>query len=140
MVIIVEPRMNLGRVLSLAALVVALVPVTAASPVQAGKTVTFSCSILVLHLSGTFYVFTDITSTGGYLPSPEQDYLQSFHAGVLFNSQAPTSNIPNKSTTFRFSLAVSDIGPGSYSWISTPLAVKGHKFTQLAQCIAFYNL
>ena len=134
--------MSLARVLSLAVLIVTMVPVIAASPVQAGKTVTFSCSVSVLYApsSQTFYVSTTITSNGGYLPTPEQDYLQSFHAGVLFNSQSPQFNVPSKVTTFTFTIAVSYNGSGAFSWISTPGAVKGHSFTQLAQCTAFFNV
>ena len=133
--------MNLARILSFSLFLVAMIPVIGASPVQAKTTPTFSCSILVLHLSSTFYVFTNITATGGYLPSPETDILYSYHAGILYNSQSQTDSIPGKSTTFRFSLAVSDNGPGSYSWVSTVGVVKGHgSFTQLAQCVAYYIL
>ena len=99
----------------------------------------YTCSVGVTYASGIFYVTTTVTaSSGSTLPGPtETDYLQSYHAGILFNSQTVSYPIAKHTATTTITVPVSNGATGSYSFQSTILNSKG---SQLATCAGFYTL
>ncbi len=121
-------------------LLATFVPVFVGIPVHGGNGFSESCTVSVLLASGTFYVSSHITGTGGFLPSPQGDFLSSYQNGVLYNTQFQTSSIPNKSTSFTFTLAVSSNGVGAYTFQSLVGQLKGSRFNVLASCSGTYSL
>jgi hypothetical protein len=99
----------------------------------------YTCSVAVSYASGTFYVKTTVMApSGSTLPGrTESDYLQSYHAGILFNSQTVSYSIAKNQATISITVPVSNSATGSFSFQSTILNSKG---SQLATCSGYYTL
>ncbi len=130
------------RIVVVGLMLATFMPVFVGTPAYAGKGFSESCTVSVLYApaSGTFYVSTRANATGGYLPSPQTDFLSSYKNAALYNSQSQTSSILNKSTNFTFTIAVLSNGAGAYSFYSQVGQLKGSRFTQLASCSGNFNL
>ncbi len=101
-------------------------------------TTTYSCAVSIAYASGTFTVKTIVTATNGYLPGPTlTDYLQSYHAGTLYNTQSVKFSVGTNQATITMNVPVSSAGAGAYSFSSTILNSKG---SQITACSGTYSL
>ncbi len=103
-----------------------------------GRGTTYSCTVSVTNVGSpvtSFLVRTTITSTGGFLPTSETDFLQSYKGGLLYSSLRQDFTVPRKSTTATVTIVPIANGPGAYTFDSTVGVVKGDgSFSQLARC------
>lgn len=102
-----------------------------------GKGTTYSCTVSVTNVGSpvtSFLVRTTITATGGFLPTSETDFLQSYKNSFLYLSSSQDFTVPHKSTTATVTIVVPSNGAGAYTFDSTVGVVKGRNFNQLARC------
>ena len=99
---------------------------------------TYSCAVSVTYTTNTFYVKTTVTSTGGYLPGPnENDNVKAYINGVLYNTQSSTYSIGTNVASTTVTIPVSSNGSGSYTFQSAILNSKG---VQLTSCTGTFTL
>ena len=121
-----------------------IVPVLTVAPASAGRTTpSYSCSVPVLYtsVSELFYLQTTITVSGGFLPSPEGDFVQAWKNGMLIDTPSTTASIPRRSTSYTFLVTTHALGAGVYSFYSEVVKLNGAgTVDRLASCWGYYNL
>ena len=116
-----------------------VIAVFAVSPAYAkGTGPTYSCTVSVTYTTNTFYVKTTVTSSGGYLPGPnEKDNVRAYINGVLYNTQSSSYSVGTNVASTTVTIPVSSNGSGSYTFQSAILNSKG---IQLTSCTGSYTL